>query len=178
MAKKRTALVTGANRGLGLEACRQLAEKGFHVLLTSRDRDLGVTSARNLARQYPDVEYHQLDVGDQTRINALAKELGRDRLSLDVLINNAGIYPQHLSADTARQTLELNVYGPLHVTDALLPLIPPGTRWKSKPVILLVRSTCNLPTATTSAAVRWPPSNASAPLAPSTSAASPCRAPA
>jgi NAD(P)-dependent dehydrogenase (short-subunit alcohol dehydrogenase family) len=108
-----TALVTGANRGLGLETGRQLAQRGYRVLLTSRE-----------ARQGE--EYRTLDVTDGASIAALAADLAREATRIDVLVNNAGISMQGFDAEVARRTLDVNFFGAMNVTDALLPSIPDG----------------------------------------------------
>jgi NAD(P)-dependent dehydrogenase (short-subunit alcohol dehydrogenase family) len=119
----RTALCTGANRGLGLETCRQLAARGFRVLLTSRS-DRGEAAARRLAGEGLAVEHRPLDVTDPGSVAALAAALAAT--PLDVLVNNAGISMQGFDAAVARGTLEVNFFGALRVTEALLPLVPDG----------------------------------------------------
>src|SRR3989442_6274728 len=86
-----TALITGANRGLGLETAVQLREKGFRILLTSRDEDKGIAVARKLDPEGHDVVYHQLDITDRGSITALAQDFSSSASHLDVLVDNAGI---------------------------------------------------------------------------------------
>jgi NAD(P)-dependent dehydrogenase (short-subunit alcohol dehydrogenase family) len=117
----RTALVTGANRGLGLETSRQLIREGFAVILTARDRAAGEASARAIG-----ASFRPLDVTDAESIAALASGLAADRARLDVLVNNAAVALDGFNAEVARKTIDANVYGPMRVTDALLPLIPDG----------------------------------------------------
>jgi NAD(P)-dependent dehydrogenase (short-subunit alcohol dehydrogenase family) len=121
----RTALVTGANRGLGLETCRQLARRGFRVLLTSRTAE-GRTAAKRLAEGGFAVEYRPLDIVDPAGIAALGDRLGSEGTRLDALVNNAGISMHGFNADVARKTLEVNFFGALRVTDALLAIVPEG----------------------------------------------------
>ncbi len=121
----RTALVTGASRGLGLETCRQLAERGFRVILTSRSRR-GEAAARKLGEDGRDVRWAELDVADPASISGLAERLTHDETTVDVLVNNAGISMSGFDGRVARGTLEVNFFGPLRVTGALLPRIPDG----------------------------------------------------
>src|SRR5438876_10347151 len=86
-----TALVTGANRGLGLETANQLRAKGFRVILTSRDAKKGTASARGLDPAGRDVAYPQLDITEAASISAVAHDLPGLASRLDRLANNAGI---------------------------------------------------------------------------------------
>lgn len=107
------ALVTGANRGIGFEVCRQLAGRGMRVLLAARDPAKGEAAAAVLIGEGLEVEPLELDVTDEARIGALRAPLSR----VDVLINNAGVdYDDDqtvLSADLrrVRATFETNVFG-------------------------------------------------------------------
>jgi NAD(P)-dependent dehydrogenase (short-subunit alcohol dehydrogenase family) len=112
----RRAVVTGGNRGLGLETCRQLAKRGFEVVLTSRDLAEGRARARELAAEGR-VEAAELDVADPASIARFAETM-RD---VDVLVNNAGISQHGFDATVAKTTLEVNFFGAMRVTDALLP---------------------------------------------------------
>jgi NAD(P)-dependent dehydrogenase (short-subunit alcohol dehydrogenase family) len=123
-----TALVTGANRGLGLETSRQLAAEGYRVILTSRREDGGKAAARGLDPDGQDVVYHQLDVTDRGSISALARELKQLGPRLDLLVNNAGIGSWGADKKVAVQTIATNYFGPRDVTDALLAFIPRGGR--------------------------------------------------
>ncbi|HET6146523.1 MAG TPA: SDR family NAD(P)-dependent oxidoreductase [Polyangia bacterium] len=123
---KPTALLTGANRGLGLETGRQLAGRGFRLLLTSRDARAGQAAVARLEANGAPVEHRILDVTDAASIAALAGDLTRAGTRVDVLVNNAGISLQGFDAEVARQTLEVNFFGAMNVTDALLPSIPDG----------------------------------------------------
>ena len=117
----RTALVTGANQGIGLEVCRQLADQGFEVILTSRDEKAGRAAADELG-----VAYHRLDVTQTADIAALAADLKKDGGVIDVLVNNAGISMDGFNDTVVQTTLGVNFFGALAVTEALLPLIPDG----------------------------------------------------
>src|SRR5438034_8901002 len=123
-----TALVTGANRGLGLETARQLQADGDRVVLTSRTESKGIAAARSLDADGKQVSYHQLDVTDQGRIAALAQDLPNLVPRLDVLVNNAGIGSWGGDRRLAAQTMAANDVGPRDATDALLPFIARGGR--------------------------------------------------
>jgi NAD(P)-dependent dehydrogenase (short-subunit alcohol dehydrogenase family) len=126
----KTALVTGGNKGIGLAACKGLAEKGFRVFLASRDEARGKDAVASLARTgLKTVEWIRLDVASPESINAAAKELSAKTESLDVLVNNAGVYLDQ-SADGLTvdpkiilETFGTNTLGPLLVTRAVLPLL-------------------------------------------------------
>jgi NAD(P)-dependent dehydrogenase (short-subunit alcohol dehydrogenase family) len=121
---KRTALVTGANRGLGTETCRQLARSGLLVLLTGRSESAGAAAASALAKEGLAVEYRPLDVADPKSIASLKAGLAGS--PIDVLVNNAGIAMDGFDAEVARRTLDVNFFGALGVTNTLLPLLPDG----------------------------------------------------
>jgi NAD(P)-dependent dehydrogenase (short-subunit alcohol dehydrogenase family) len=121
-----TALVTGANRGLGLEVCRQLAGRGYRVLLTARNARDGEAAAAGLGRNGNNVEFRRLDVRDVASVQALAAQLAVDEVRLDVLVNNAGISRDGFDETVARETLATNFFGPLRVADALIPHLRDG----------------------------------------------------
>jgi len=122
----RTVLVTGANRGLGAEVARQLARDGDHVVVTSRDAS-GRTVADAIVAAGGSAAHRALDVADDASVAALARSLADDGVVVDVLVNNAGIALDGFDADVARKTVDVNFYGPLRVTDALLPRMPDGS---------------------------------------------------
>jgi NAD(P)-dependent dehydrogenase (short-subunit alcohol dehydrogenase family) len=118
----RTAIVTGANRGIGLEVVRQLAGDGFRVIAGSRDLEKGERAVRDLGEQ---VEARQLDVADPASVAAFAAGLD----ALAVLVNNAaGFYDTWESGvdadlDVVRDAFETNVLGAWRVAQACLPLL-------------------------------------------------------
>lgn len=136
-----TALVTGANKGLGHETVRRLAELGWQVFLAARDADRGQAAAARLAARGLDVRFVPLDVtcDDST---AAAADLVRARSGrLDVLINNAAVggphnHPAETSPAELREVFETNVFGPIRVTHAFLPLL----RAADHPRIVMVSS--------------------------------------
>lgn len=118
-----TILITGANRGLGLEFVCQYATDGWEVLATSRQpKQSG--ELEQLAMQHPTVVLHRLDVTDDGSVQSLADKL--DGKPIDVLLHSAGIYPregQHIGEvdfDGWREAMETNLFGVMHVTEALL----------------------------------------------------------
>jgi NAD(P)-dependent dehydrogenase (short-subunit alcohol dehydrogenase family) len=123
------ALVTGANRGIGFEVCRQLAEHGLHVILTSRDATKGQEAIETLRREGYELSYHQLEVTDLTSVAILHKFVVNQFGRLDVLINNAAVYLDEgvsifeVSLETMRLTQEINFYGPLYLCRVFVPLM-------------------------------------------------------
>jgi NAD(P)-dependent dehydrogenase (short-subunit alcohol dehydrogenase family) len=122
-------VVTGGNRGIGLEICRQLAARGAQVILTARNGGAAEAAVKKLAAQGLTVAFHQLDVTDDKSIAAL-RDFVKDTFGrLDVLINNAGIISKgeapalKVELATVRATFETNALGPLHLAQALAPLL-------------------------------------------------------
>jgi NAD(P)-dependent dehydrogenase (short-subunit alcohol dehydrogenase family) len=121
MPARRTALVTGANQGIGLDTCRQLAADGYAVILTSRDERAGRAAAKSLG-----VEYARLDVTKPEDIAVLADDLRGAGRTIDVLVNNAGVSMDGFNDRVVRTTLDINFFGALAVTEGLLPNISNG----------------------------------------------------
>lgn len=124
MSIPRIALVTGANKGIGLEVVRELAAKGLHVYLGSRDVTAGEAAVAEVKGSVCTV---QLDVLDPESIASAVAAISEGRL--DVLINNAGAIESGddsiltLASETARRSFEINTLGALRVTQAFLPLL-------------------------------------------------------
>lgn len=126
----RIALVTGGNRGIGHEICRQLAVSGCTVVLTARDAGQGKAAAKALRDQGLDVEFHRLDVASCRSIRACVAAVAERRGCIDVLVNNAGVLADPRGSrfldsklDTYRDTLETNLFGPLQLAQAVIPLM-------------------------------------------------------
>ena len=123
------ALITGGNRGLGLETARQLAQKGVHVVIGARERSRGVEAALKLQAEGLSVEALQLDVANSESITTAAKEFARKHPRLDILVNNAGIVEAtegKLSSqkiEVWRRIFDINLFGLVEVTQAFLPLL-------------------------------------------------------
>lgn len=123
------ALVTGSNRGIGLETAFQLADSGHTVVLTARSEDSARDAATALAERGVTVDPRQLDVSDEASILRLADEVKIEHGVLDILINNAGInydtfaYARDVDLDQVRQTLEVNLFGAWRMVQVFLPLL-------------------------------------------------------
>lgn len=122
-----TALVTGANKGIGREVAAQLASLGANVLLASRDPHRGAAAAADLG---PRVHPVALDVTDRASVLAAARRIEERFGRLDVLVNNAGISgglaaqsPGDVELSAVREVFETNVLGVISVTDTMLPLL-------------------------------------------------------
>jgi NAD(P)-dependent dehydrogenase (short-subunit alcohol dehydrogenase family) len=129
---RRVALVTGANRGLGLETCRQLGRLGYRVILTARDERVGEEAAAGLRGEGLDVRFRHLDVTDHDEVRSLVTDLLDDPGRIDAVVANAGIFPEGvnypeltaaLDVDmaTVRCTLETNTLGHMALYQAVIP---------------------------------------------------------
>ncbi|MCG8015843.1 MAG: SDR family oxidoreductase [Candidatus Thiodiazotropha sp. 'RUGA'] len=132
MSNQSVAVVTGANRGLGFETSRQLAQLGRHVVLTARDEALGSAAAEQLLQEGLDVEFFPLDVSNSESISALASYLSDKYDDIDALVNNAGIFPDpppsderssilNADPDSIQQGFMINTLAPLRLCQALIP---------------------------------------------------------
>jgi NAD(P)-dependent dehydrogenase (short-subunit alcohol dehydrogenase family) len=121
----RTALVTGGNRGIGLEACRELAQAGHAVVLTARDEALGRRAAQKLVKDGLDIRFELMDVADEESVAACAKRLAAARVHVDVLVNNAGVYPSgalpKLATEAMMAALRTNFLGAFWCCRAFMP---------------------------------------------------------
>lgn len=133
---ERIAVVTGANRGIGFEICRQLSRLGFLVVLTSRSESKGHAACQQLEKEEVALRYHELDVDHATSIHRFGQFIEKEFGRCDILVNNAGVfldkkepdeeqYPSlfRTHIDTLRRTMETNVYGPLLLCQALVPVM-------------------------------------------------------
>lgn len=128
MTQQRIAIVTGGNRGIGLEICRGLARHGYHVILTSRDLKKGQQAADQL-RGSGQITTHQLDVASADSVESLKVFVLREFQRVDALVNNAAVYLDEgvsvldVEMDTVRATFETNLYGPLRLCQAFVPMM-------------------------------------------------------
>jgi NAD(P)-dependent dehydrogenase (short-subunit alcohol dehydrogenase family) len=124
---ERIALVTGANKGIGLEVCRQLAQRELIVILTSRDTQAGAHAVKLLDQDGLAIQYHQLDVADDESVARVKDYIQEQYGRLDVLVNNAGVFldqknsPLTIPLDVIRETMEVNYYGALRMCQAFIP---------------------------------------------------------
>jgi NAD(P)-dependent dehydrogenase (short-subunit alcohol dehydrogenase family) len=125
----RIALVTGANKGIGLEIARQLAQAGVCVIIGARDAERGEAAVKDLSSQGLDATFVQLDLVDEASIAAAAATISNEHGRLDILVNNAGIVdgadggPSRASLQAVRRIFDTNFFGTLAVTQAMLPLL-------------------------------------------------------
>jgi NAD(P)-dependent dehydrogenase (short-subunit alcohol dehydrogenase family) len=125
----KTALVTGANKGIGREVAGQLAAKGFHVFVGARNREAGHKAADEIAKEGRKATFLEIDVADNDSVKAAAREFSKIADHLDALINNAGIMVDgdnailEIGDELIRETLETNTVGALRVTRAFVPLL-------------------------------------------------------
>ena len=124
----KTALITGANKGIGFEIARQLGTRGFAVWLGCRDAQHGAAAAATLRSEGIDAHCLVLDVTDNDSVRTAAVRLQGEIGALDALVNNAGISggraaPSLEPVDDMRAIFDVNVFGAVRVTQALLPLL-------------------------------------------------------
>ena len=130
----RTAIVTGANRGVGRGVAKRLASLGYRVVLTSRDEPKGKSSLDELKQELGtqmtgELVYHQLDVTDHESIKSLYNFVTSEYEAADILVNNAAVLLDQdgrvfqIPIDTFRTTLETNVYAPLLLCRTFVPLM-------------------------------------------------------
>jgi NAD(P)-dependent dehydrogenase (short-subunit alcohol dehydrogenase family) len=132
MSEAKVVLISGANKGLGLETGRQLGKLGYTVLLGSRDALKGEVAARQLRDDSIDARVVKLDVGRQSDIDAAAAMIEAEFGKLDVLVNNAGVMIEkgwtknttsETTLDNLRATFETNLFAVFALTKAMLPLL-------------------------------------------------------
>jgi NAD(P)-dependent dehydrogenase (short-subunit alcohol dehydrogenase family) len=126
MPSRKIALVTGANKGIGFEIARQLSQRDFNVVLGARNRDAG---ERAVSKLNGTVSFQTLDVSDDASIEKAAKEFGGNHDHLNVLVNNAAIYPDEganiltITREQLVATFQTNTFGALRVVQAFLPYL-------------------------------------------------------
>ena len=124
-AVRRTALVTGANRGIGFEVCRQLGRRGLRIVLAGRDAAAVAEAAAGLRLEGLEVIEALLDVRREGAADSLAARLRGAGVHVDVLVNNAGIYPPgtllETPAETFREVMETNFMGAVWTCRAFMP---------------------------------------------------------
>lgn len=128
----KVALITGANKGIGLETARQLGRQGITVLVGARSLEKAEQAARKLREEGIQAEPVKLDVTSEADRKAVAQQIETRYGKLDILVNNAGIMVEkswaannsdNVSVDTLRQTFETNFFAPVALTQELLPLL-------------------------------------------------------
>ena len=128
-ARMKTALVTGANKGIGREVALELAKKGFHMFIGARNRHAGRKAAEEVAKQGGQATFLEININDNESVTEAAREFSKVVDHLDVLVNNAGIIVDgddailKISDDLFRKTLETNTLGALRVMRAFEPLL-------------------------------------------------------
>ncbi|MDA1948639.1 SDR family NAD(P)-dependent oxidoreductase [Bacillus cereus] len=131
---KKYAFITGANKGIGYELVRQLAEKDYHVFLGARNEQLGQQAVESL--NVSNVSYIQVDISNSQSIQEATKKIYETTDYLHLLINNAGIaldfnvLPSELNIETLRQGFEVNFFGTFQMMQAFLPLLKNSSNGK------------------------------------------------
>ncbi|CAK9196007.1 unnamed protein product [Sphagnum troendelagicum] len=139
---ERYVVVTGANKGIGLEIVRQLAKEGITVVLTARDETRGKEALESLkSQELHNVNFHPLDVTSQESILALADWLRKTYGGIDILINNAGIIllGKDVTFETVKPVLDTNYFAVKNVTKTLLPLLRDDTPGGARVIVMASR---------------------------------------
>ncbi len=130
MNNKKIALITGANKGIGLETARQLGQKGITVLVGARDVSKGKQATEQLTKEGIEAHFVEIDVSDPASIEKAAAQVEKEFGRLDILVNNAGVMKDDTdkrvseqSLATWRETFDTNVLGLIATTNAFLPLL-------------------------------------------------------
>jgi NAD(P)-dependent dehydrogenase (short-subunit alcohol dehydrogenase family) len=130
METKPVALVTGANRGIGFEVCRQLAQREYQVILTSREPSKGLTAVQRIKKEGLALVFQPLDVTQKASVAALGEFVKKEYGRLDVLVNNAAIYLRKedrnvttVPIEILERTLATNTFGALRVSQMAMPLM-------------------------------------------------------
>ncbi|KAJ3670267.1 hypothetical protein LUZ60_010591 [Juncus effusus] len=142
---QKIAVVTGANKGIGLEICKQLLERGVKVVLTARDENRGQIAVKRLQQLGAEnIEFHQLDIADSASIASLKEFIENQFGRLDILINNAGVAGVEIEREPgvieegdiealiragidtyekAKESIDINYYGTKKMCEAFIPLL-------------------------------------------------------
>lgn len=127
--EKKHALVTGANKGIGFAIAKGLAEQGMTVWIGARDRERGEAAVAELTKDGLDARLLAIDVADDISVQKAAARLSDEIDALQVLVNNAGILvdvstpPSQIPMEDIKSTFEVNLFGPIRVTQAFVPLL-------------------------------------------------------
>lgn len=128
------ALITGANKGIGLEIARQLGERGFYIILSARNEKRGQTAMSSLSDRGIEGMFLPMDVGSDESIQAAFSVASAQVERIDVLVNNAGVLLDegktlvNVSWEVLHRTLQINSLGSLQVVRTFLPLLSKGSR--------------------------------------------------
>ncbi|WP_437670735.1 SDR family oxidoreductase [Sorangium sp. So ce131] len=155
MHDKQVALVTGANKGIGLETARQLARRGMTALVGARAPERGEEAAQRLRAEGLDARFVRLDVTEPASIAEAARWIETNLGRLDVLVNNAGVLigttkPSETNLDELRSLFQVNVFGTIAVTQAMLPLLR-----RARPAARIVNVSSGTGSLTQSSDPRW-----------------------
>jgi NAD(P)-dependent dehydrogenase (short-subunit alcohol dehydrogenase family) len=127
--EKKHALVTGANKGIGFAIAKGLAQQGMTVWIGARDLERGEAAVAQLTKDGLDARFLAIDVADDTSVQKAATRLSDEIDALQVLVNNAGILvdvstpPSQIPMEDIKSTFEVNLFGPIRVTQAFVPLL-------------------------------------------------------